>query len=88
MKKKQLVDKMTQEFDLKPGKARAVVDLVLKELIAASSSDEGFSSPILNIKVSDRTQKSADPSEQSKEASTHRIATMHAAKAYETATQS
>ena len=82
MKKKQLVDKVTKQFNVKPGKARSAVDLVLKELLAASDSKEGFSSSILNIKVSDRAQASTDSPQT--ESSARRTATMHAANSYAT----
>lgn len=87
MKKKQLVDKVVEKFQVKPGKARAAVDLVLKELLAASSSSEGFSSSILNIKVSERSGKVVDTPEGSKEIGARSIATMHAAKAYKAVAQ-
>lgn len=84
MKKKQLVDKVVAKFNVKPGKARSAVDLVLKDLLEASSSAEGFSSSIMNIKVSDRAAKTVDTPEGAREVSGRSVATMHAAKAYKT----
>ena len=84
MKKKQLVDKVAAQFSLKPGKARSAVDLVLKELLQASSSNEGFSSSILNIKVGDRSGRTVDTPEGVRDINSRSVATMHAAKAYKT----
>lgn len=79
LKKKQLVDGVVKEFDLKPGKARTAVDLVLSELLKSSQSEEGFSSSILNIKVDQREGKTIQTHEGEKYISGRKVAIMQAA---------
>ena len=79
MKKKQLVDQVVKELNLKPGKARSAVDLVLSELLKSSQSEEGFSSSILNIKVDQRESKTVQTHEGEKQISGRKVAVMQAA---------
>ena len=79
MKKKQLVDQVVKEFNLKPGKARTAVDLVLSELLKSSQSEEGFSSSILNIKVDEREGRTVQTHEGERHISSRKVAVMQAA---------
>lgn len=57
MNRKELISKVAQEFDVKPGQAAKMVDFMLNQLVESGLSDEGFKSPIMKLRSKDYPSK-------------------------------
>lgn len=73
MNRKELVSSVSEEFGMKPGRSRKVVDHVLSKLLESGLSGEGFASPILRVVSKDVPERVVNTGEGQKTVPTRRI---------------
>ena len=82
MQRKQLVDSVSKEFNIKSGRARKIVDHVLCQILESGLSGEGFTSPILRVVSKDVPENVVNTPEGAKAIPAQKIMRLRQAKAY------